>query len=802
MRLGTDIPSRLARLTFTFCIALIWCGIDKFKAAGAAPAPATAPVNLAEMADTLHKMAEICKAADRDLSRDTFDPAAVVQKVGKDPEALFAWMRDNTAYVPYRGALRGGIGVLMDRNGNSLDRALLLARLLQLADQKVRLAHGQLNPKQCETLLQKAWDDPNAGPPARIEQLPADDDPELARLASRYGVDPAEVRRGYQDWKNRAQKREEDVIGTTTEQSRALAQLLGAPAAGADAERAHLLEDAADHWWVEISRGSDWLDLDPSMRDAKPGQRQVEPVGTVELPPDGQLPNDPAIGRHEIELRVRIERSGAGQPVTEVPLTVAIRPAELGGVPIQLQLIPADWPADLDLTGNPDQIDARFKAALLAQQHWVPMVQMGSQTIMQGGFDAHGVVDPKPRLDSMAKAGGSAKSAGQAAADLFGGGPPAASAATELTAVWLEYEIHSPGRPARVITREVFDARGPAARMAKAAAMPNFDDPRRVQRAAQLYRHFDLMAVGFVPSPEFVQHLALQNVIENEPILVKVLKESTTKSLNECFKDTASAKPLPAAVLSLAVRRRGPGSAGSALAVNRPNLFAASDGLSVGPGGALAAREEIDIVANEAAVRGISGPEAFGRRLAQGVRETVTERYVIGHPRESVNTTALFAASDAQKIGWRKLATPDDPGLPGVALSPDTLARIKSDLAAGYTVIAPAAPVAVAGHPREGWWRIDPREGSCIGMGADGAGTDMVEDAMTYVSIALEFAGMIRCFMHAKPHGELACMVCAVAGVVIDIFTMGTGRIVVAIASFDNLLGVHICQAALAEGGE
>jgi hypothetical protein len=309
------------------------------------------------------------------------------------------------------------------------------------------------------------------------------------------------------------------------------------------------------------------------------------------------------------------------------------------------------------------------------------------------------------------------------------------------------------------------------------------------------------MAVGFVPSPEFVQHLAMQNLIDNAPVLYKALKESGSKPLNQSTKDAARVKLLPAAALSIAAARRGPGPEGLALVVNRPNLFVTSDGLSVGPGGALAVRRAIDIVANEATVRGAAAPaDAFARRLAQGVRETVLERYAVGHPRESVNTTAVFAASDAQKIGWRKLTGPNDPALAGVALSPDTLARIKADLAAGYAVVAPAAPVAVAGQPREAWWRIDPRDGSCVGLGADGAGPEMVEEAIASFFIVLDGILTFRCVVNSKTvGGEVGCIVCAVARLAVDIMVGGNGELVAFLFGANSVGFSHICQEALNE---
>ena len=73
------------------------------------------------------------RAAEKEIPRDTFDPQAIIDKVGKDPNKLFEWVRDNTYWVPYRGMLRGHVGVLMDRVGSSLDRSLLLAELLRRA---------------------------------------------------------------------------------------------------------------------------------------------------------------------------------------------------------------------------------------------------------------------------------------------------------------------------------------------------------------------------------------------------------------------------------------------------------------------------------------------------------------------------------------------------------------------------------------------------------------------------------------------------------------------------------------------
>src|SRR5882724_2295615 len=166
MRLSWDLSSRLLRLVFTMMMALAWCGGSQSRAQQQSPparsiAPVTnnSPQEAAQISGALIELAKLYTKVDRDLPRDTFDPQAVIQKVGNDPVKLFEWVRDQTSYVPYRGSLRGPIGVLMDRNGNSLDRALLLARLLSLTGQQVRLAHGTIAADKARSLLKSAWED-------------------------------------------------------------------------------------------------------------------------------------------------------------------------------------------------------------------------------------------------------------------------------------------------------------------------------------------------------------------------------------------------------------------------------------------------------------------------------------------------------------------------------------------------------------------------------------------------------------------------------------------------------------------
>src|SRR5205823_11419502 len=114
--------------------------------------------DLKKMADEMERAFKALEAAEKEIPRDTFDPKAIVDKVGKEPDKLFEWVRDNTYWVPYQGCLRGPTGVLMDRLGSNLDRALLLAELLRTAGHQVRLAHAELTKEQARERRWKTTD--------------------------------------------------------------------------------------------------------------------------------------------------------------------------------------------------------------------------------------------------------------------------------------------------------------------------------------------------------------------------------------------------------------------------------------------------------------------------------------------------------------------------------------------------------------------------------------------------------------------------------------------------------------------
>ena len=130
--------------------------------------------------------------------------------------------------MAYRGVLRGAEGVLADRDGNALDRALLLQRLLTVAGHRARLASGTLDTANATQLASNS---------------------ELS--ASRFPFSAIEIT------DTRASNARSRVIN----QSEHIMQLLGNSPSG-EREKAAVVADIADHWWVQVQNDGQWLDLD------------------------------------------------------------------------------------------------------------------------------------------------------------------------------------------------------------------------------------------------------------------------------------------------------------------------------------------------------------------------------------------------------------------------------------------------------------------------------------------------------------------------------------------------------------
>ena len=195
-----------------------------------------------------------------EIPRDTFDVSTLAGKVGSDPMTLTAWVRDNTYWVPYSGALRGPRGVLMDRLGSSLDRSLLLAQLLTEAGHSVRLATRTLSDAAASAIVTRAQAIPVEIPGTRLEVPGEPSAEEYTRYAELSGLDASVLKAGIAAMRSRATSAAEQAQRRIVSQTAFLTSATNAHPAAND-RSVHAA--AKEHWWVQLQRGSEWIDLDP-----------------------------------------------------------------------------------------------------------------------------------------------------------------------------------------------------------------------------------------------------------------------------------------------------------------------------------------------------------------------------------------------------------------------------------------------------------------------------------------------------------------------------------------------------------
>ena len=648
----------------------------------------------------------------REARRDRWDPAYVVQQVGRDPDSLAAWMRDHTSWIPYRGVLRGPVGVLMDRQGNSLDRATLLAALLAEAGHEARLARADLPARRALELLPDLVVRRSLTDLQELGSLESDS-AQVIDVAARYELDRPDIERVLNAHEAGTTRLLSELDQRVPEQTARLLSSINPPDSDAEWATRHdsALAALRDHWWVQVRSGDSWVDLDLLEEDSA----TVAPIETV-------APSElaPAL-HHAIAISVIAERVSGGSLTEGRTLTHTIRPSELIGRPIVLQFWPAAWPNRAPVV---EDLSRSTRQLASAQDTWTAALVIGSDVVASGGLtQATNPAAPAPGFGGL----------GGAISQGLGGrsAPPSGDQDSLLTAVWIEYRLQVPGRESRVIRRAVFDLIGEAARQAWIPHVPTLTDEQRLTRALSLMMRTEILPVVSEIAPEFVLHLHGRSLLANADLVRAASRESFGSDQHMVDSLLRLSDPVVTPLYTLAVLRRD--AIGQTGFIDRPAILTRHQHPKT-QGDGLALEDATDIVANEIGIE-LMEEDGFVARLEQGVWDTNLEALLAGS-RPSANTALAFAASS----GWRALTARGQGNPPGIAA--DAAALLRRDLERGYTVVAPNAPVVLQGEEFAGWWRIDPATGDALGIGGTGwgqAAPDYTMHLAAFVEMAKPF---------------------------------------------------------------
>ncbi|HWW88830.1 MAG TPA: transglutaminase family protein, partial [Vicinamibacterales bacterium] len=327
-------------------------------------------------------------------------------ELGTDPQTILAFVRDRIRDEIYEGVLRGARGTLMARAGNAYDKSILLAALLRQSGIDARFARATLAKELASRVVDRMFD---AARPAQLGSAPALSDGEPKETAATA----AELsRQTIGRWKANL-----DVLRQTL--ARDGIRVGENPPTSIDT----LIQEAADHVWVEYRSGDHWLALDASLPSAIPGQSPIVPAQVVD-----ELPSSVY---QKVAIREQLTQwSSAGLQSREV-MRFEANAADLDGAIVRIN-----------------------HGSIKTASGWVSgATLLGPNGAVNGAlFDQNG---DAPQRDSPAKR------LGDQLGQIFGGPaattPAPATQAHELAAVSLDFDFTLPSGRTETVRRVVLD---------------------------------------------------------------------------------------------------------------------------------------------------------------------------------------------------------------------------------------------------------------------------------------------------------------------------------------------------------
>lgn len=683
-------PSRRLLLSAVVALLIIMTGGLVFyrshRLAGAPPL-----LGQSERSQLLENSLRAISDGERLSDRERWDADYVVQHLGGNPHAIFGWVRDNTDWIPYHGILRGPTGVLMDRQGNSLDRALLLNKLMRHAGFTVRLAHAELNQEQVEQSmpLLAARRETHAKTAASQGETVVDISPTVSayKLTNSVSKELSDKSAALASILKSRDKRDAD-------QAARLIEMLHLPDKNDFRDRFQKASEAfADHWWVQVQTANGWEDYDLTGIHAAPDKT----AETTNI--------DPSLF-HTIVIRLVVERASSGTLIRETAFEHSMPAFSTIGQRITMTI----WPHMLPEEMMQQAADARahFRAQAIDQKQWVAKLFVDSEAVDEYTIESTG---------HAVKAGSSGLGGLGAAIARMG----AANDVTEMTAAWLEYEVDIPGEKPKTTRRPLFDLVGDDARRNGSVGDFHPNDEQKLKRSLALMRNVEILPMASAIAPEFVAHLAADATLRNSDILRRLVHGKANDAQTDYVKLVDSMAPMPGSLYGVALMRMRDGETDAY--IDQPNILTmhtVPESLHDG----IALTDQIDIVANEVGI-GLGASSSTTARLRQGVRDTNAESAAPATRKSFASVSDAFDRSD----DWIVVTSAQDPEFGKLRLSSSVQAKIQTDIGSGYIAVAPAHPINLNGEEFSGWWRIDPRTGATLGIGSNGMGGEGAERA-------------------------------------------------------------------------
>lgn len=605
------------------------------------------------------------------ISRRDWDVDARAGALGPGVAPAFHYVRDAIRFEAYAGVLRGASGAYMARAGNAADRALLLARLLQLKGLRTRFAFGTLAAADQDRLWQRVFDTSIPLAPG----LGAGSAPSAAATAFRQRIH-ARASRDFGAVRGALGERLPPVTRPSREQ---------------------VLAEMNPHVWVQAEVGGSWLDLDPSFAEASPGFAVAKAERTAD-----EMPADMF---QRVNIRLVVEQLHDGKLALANVLELSRNAVDL----VDQQVFVVHSP------GKPIAL-AGLGAALGGYATWTPALWIDGDFTWGKTF----TIDEAGGAAASGNGSTAQKPQGRGLLDVQDAlssdpAPGAEPAAPVFVAEWLEFELTAPGC-SREITRRALAERGGAAwRAASPLLAAGLQPLRRDAQGPMAMRA--VHNVWFSAGPhnlsdyaDALQDLAVSSLgiaAGEEPPAAEDFGASVwpTALQNFTWMVWTDHVIIPALDDTPGVR----------VYADRPRIAIFTFGPDVDGGTVVLSdlrRDDLRALAAEPARAGALAEKKLWYALLQGAleQEGIAEILVaFGADPGSVETTSSRMTADGVVVMTPGNPLPVTPRQP----EPESAARLTLALGAGSVVVAPVSGLGANGA----WWEILAQTGEVRAVG-------------------------------------------------------------------------------------
>ena len=595
--------------------------------------------------------------------------ASKAAELGYDADRIFRFVADEVRYEAYAGALRGANGTLWGLAGNSVDKSILLAALLDESQILYRYASGVLTPKanaalQSALVVVAAGATPESSPSSSITMpVPSTD-------GTPSPVDQSTV---------------EGVLRATETARKLSAQLyeftagvIHSSLTSAGIELPALPEVALPesesnaHYWVQVADGPSWIDLDTTLPKAERGKTLVSAAGTADAIPDELA--------HRVRIRIVAEEMIGGIGTRRDAVTWEGMSSDLINEPVAVMVMSPD-----DFNG----VGLTINQAFSGNSSFIPCLAVGNTV----SYATTPVV-----------VGATGDSSVSGVLNSAAATPAGVAADGELVGLWLNVDVISPGSDPVSIERALLDRVGFVARNAASIDWSKLAPVHLVQNVDT--------------GRQVIAELSSLTLLAFESSIVPGTVTAANASAIENFGALHLIGP------SFASYRHALGtvleqSNGSRSFVSSPNVVAFSigrDDPSVADG---PVSMTMDILHRQPTVVATGKPKSGDVHplVRAGVLDQVAEQVLLdpvlrgatAPDMSALSVGAVFA--EAKKKGVAFAVVNDAASLGRVTVSPEAEIRISKALETGLVAIVPEQPVEIGGQAVSAWWLVDPATG-------------------------------------------------------------------------------------------